>query len=186
MPRNFLGDFYEENKRGGLTGRDFNHFNDQSSENRSNTILNDNFMNQTPVGQLNQGTYRDFEFNKKLDPFCVDCCVKIEGLKTIMKDMIEIDKVALPITSDYTEYIISKMGLEKKDILLQYGNKELIAKTLNTSCTTVRLLLDSCYTLAPYHAQGFEKVFKTICYFFELMIRAHTTSQKNLILQLEQ
>jgi hypothetical protein len=188
FPRNFAKETFEEISRRVNTVIDSTRSTEPSENIRPSSHSPHERVRTTPTlnTQLTQSTLQDFDFIKQNDPFCKECSTKIDGLKCIMRELIEMDKVALPVCAEYTDYVINKMGLERRDITYDFGSKDFVLRALTTSCSTLRLLLDSCYQIAPYHSQGFEKLFKVITYFFELMVRGHEYSNKNLIRQLEQ
>ena len=82
----------------------------------------------------------------------------------------------IPIAADLLEFMTDKIEKDKENISAMFSKKENIVKTLLTICNSAKMMVESCHSLAPYHAQGFESIIKATFYLFEIVLRSHSMS----------
>lgn len=108
-------------------------------------------------------------------------------MKAALQNFVELDQKAINLDAhhNHTENMLKLLTKDTMNTDHQY-NEEEIKSCLKKACKGIEVFLESCFDVAPTHAQKIEKLFKGLLFFFELKVRAYVQTQNNFLKEIEE
>ena len=106
-------------------------------------------------------------------------------MKAALQNFVELDQKAINLDASHTENLLKLLTKDTVNGDHQYNEDE-IKNCLKKACRGIEVFLESCFDVAPSHAQKIEKLFKGLLFFFELKVRAYVQAQNNFLKEIEE
>lgn len=106
-------------------------------------------------------------------------------MKAALQNFLELDQKATKLDASHSEEMLKLLMKDAGKEEHQFSEEE-VKSCLKKACRGIENAIDSCFDIAPSHAQKIEKLFKGLLFFFELKVRAYVQAQNNFLKEIEQ